>query len=453
MRPLDRAPNRRAVPSPRRDGVALALFVIFASTLAFATRVAAADTPFASAADQSGIAGVFAHHGYFLGFLVVLLGGLALNLTPCVYPLIGVTIAYFGNQSAAPRKVVTLAILYVLGIALMFSAVGVAVALSGGLFGAALENPYVLITIAAMLLLLAASSFGLYSLQPPQWMMRRAGPARPGYIGAVVMGLGMGVVAAPCIGPIVLGLLLMVERSGSPLFGFALFFTLAIGLGLPYIALALAAGSIRQLPRSGAWLAWVEQLFGFILIGLALYFLDPLVPNRLITRMLPFYAAAVGIFLGFISPAGRNWRPFMILRLILGTTAVAAFLWMALHFNQTRTALKFVPYDSTALAAARNDHKPVVLDFSADWCVPCREMERTTFTDPAVVKGAQGFLLMRANLTADNSANQALTKHYNVQGVPTTIFFDSAGQIRERRVGYIGPSDFLNYLHTSAPVS
>ena len=414
-----------------------------------ATRAFAADTAFA--ASQSGIAGVFAHHGYLLGFLVVLLGGLALNLTPCVYPLIGVTIAYFGNQSAGPRKVVGLAILYVLGIALTFSTVGVAVALSGGLFGAALENPYVLITIAAMLLLLAASSFGLYSLQPPQWLMRRAGPARPGYLGALLMGLGMGVVAAPCIGPIVLGLLLMVEENGNPFFGFALFFTLAIGLGLPYIALALAAGSIRQLPRSGAWLAWVEQLFGFVLIGLALYFVAPLIPNRLITRMLPFYAAAVGIFLGFISPAGRNWRPFMILRTILGTAAVAAFIWMAIHFNQTSPTLRFVPYDSTVLASARNDHEPVVLDFSADWCIPCREMERTTFTDPAVVKGTKGFLLMRANLTADNPANEALTKRFHIQGVPTTLFIDASGQVRERRVGYIGPSDFLKYLQTSAP--
>jgi thiol:disulfide interchange protein DsbD len=412
--------------------------------------VAAAGAFASAGADQSGIAGVFVNHGYFLGFVVVLLGGLALNLTPCVYPLIGVTIAYFGNQSAGPRKVITLAVLYVLGIALMFSAVGVAVALSGGLFGAALENPYVLIAIAAMLLLLAASSFGFYSLQPPQWMMRHAGSARPGYLGAILMGLGMGVVAAPCIGPIVLGLLLMVERSGSAVFGFALFFTLAIGLGLPYIALALAAGSIRQLPRSGAWLAWIEQLFGFILIGLALYFLDPLVPNRLITRMLPFYAAAVGIFLGFISPAGRNWRPFMILRTVVGAASVMAILWMAFHFNQSPAALKFVPYNSIALAAARNDHKPIVLDFSADWCVPCREMERTTFTDPAVVKGAHGFVLMRANLTTDNPSNEALIKHFNVQGVPTTIFIDSAGTVRERRAGYIGPSDFLQYLKASA---
>ncbi|HTT75199.1 MAG TPA: cytochrome c biogenesis protein CcdA [Candidatus Binataceae bacterium] len=435
--------------SGARIAAALALYAVFGLVPGLATRAFAADTAFA--ASQSGIAGVFAHHGYLLGFLVVLLGGLALNLTPCVYPLIGVTIAYFGNQSAGPRKVVGLAILYVLGIALTFSTVGVAVALSGGLFGAALENPYVLITIAAMLLLLAASSFGLYSLQPPQWLMRRAGPARPGYLGALLMGLGMGVVAAPCIGPIVLGLLLMVEENGNPFFGFALFFTLAIGLGLPYIALALAAGSIRQLPRSGAWLAWVEQLFGFVLIGLALYFVAPLIPNRLITRMLPFYAAAVGIFLGFISPAGRNWRPFMILRTILGTAAVAAFIWMAIHFNQTSPTLRFVPYDSTVLASARNDHEPVVLDFSADWCIPCREMERTTFTDPAVVKGTKGFLLMRANLTADNPANEALTKRFHIQGVPTTLFIDASGQVRERRVGYIGPSDFLKYLQTSAP--
>src|SRR5204863_7251878 len=170
--------------------------------------------------------------------------------------------------------------------------------------GAAMQNPYVLSAIALMVLALAASSFGFFVIQPPQFMAQWAGAARPGYAGSFLMGLGMGVVAAPCIGPIVLGLLLMVERSGSPLFGFALFFTLAIGLGMPYVALALAAGSIRQLPRSGEWLAWIEQLFGFVLIGLAIYFLDPVIPNHLMTRALPFYAAASGIWLGFVSRAG-----------------------------------------------------------------------------------------------------------------------------------------------------
>src|SRR5258708_14879695 len=200
---------------------------------------------------------IFSHHGSLLGFLAVFLGGLALNLTPCVYPLIGVTIAYFGNQGGSQRRVMTLAIFFVLGIAITFSSVGVAAALSGGMFGAAMQNRFVLLALAAILLGLAASSFGLFSLTAPQWLLQRAGTAHPGNAGALLMGLGMGVVAAPCIGPVVLGLLLMVERSGSAIFGFALFFTLALGLRVPYIALAMAAGQLRRMPRSGEWLRWI----------------------------------------------------------------------------------------------------------------------------------------------------------------------------------------------------
>jgi thioredoxin:protein disulfide reductase len=394
------------------------------------------------------LAHVFASHGYFLGFLIVLLGGLALNLTPCVYPLIGVTVAYFGFEGGGPRKVVILALIYVLGIALMFSGVGVAVALSGGLFGSILQNPYVLGAIAAMLLALAASSFGLFALQPPQWLLRPAGVARPGYVGALVMGLGMGVVAAPCIGPIVLGLLLMVQRSGSAFFGFALFFTLAIGLGLPYVGLALAAGSIRSLPRAGEWLAWVEQLFGLVLVGLALYFLDPVVGNRVITRLLPYYAAGAGIFLGFITSKARNWRPFLIFRSALGALSVVLLVYMLLASRGPRSELTFETFDQNLLQRARAQGKPVVVDFSADWCVPCREMEHTTFVDPAVVREASGFVRLRANLTAENPQNQALIKRFNVEGVPTTVFIDSTGAIRKRRVGYVGPAEFLRYLQT-----
>jgi thioredoxin:protein disulfide reductase len=385
---------------------------------------------------------VFAHHGWVLGFLAVLLGGLALNLTPCVYPLIGVTIAYFGNQGGGPRQVFALAVAYVLGIALMFSAVGVAVALSGGLFGAAMQNPVVLSAIAAMLVGLALSSFGVFALQPPQWLMNRAGIARPGYAGALLMGLGMGVVAAPCIGPIVLGLLLMVERSQNPLFGFALFFTLAVGLGLPYVALALAAGSIRQLPRSGEWLAWVEQLFGFVLIGLAIYFLDPVIPRHVMGRMLPFYAAAAGIWLGFGTRAGRAWRPFLVFRAAMGTAAVAALIYFALP-RVTPRSLTFEPFDSSLLASAGQTGKPVLIDFSADWCIPCREMEHSTFLNPSVVKEASRFVRLRADLTHQDKTNQDLMSKFQIQGVPTTVMIDSSGRVQVQKVGYMGSDEFL----------
>ncbi|HUA34091.1 MAG TPA: cytochrome c biogenesis protein CcdA [Candidatus Binataceae bacterium] len=395
-----------------------------------------------SDSEPGSIERIFISHGWIVGFLAVLLGGLALNLTPCVYPLIGVTIAYFGNQGGGPRRVLILAITYVLGIALMFSTVGVAVAMSGGLFGAALQNPWVLSGIAAMLVMLAGSSFGFFTIQPPQWLMQRAGTARPGYAGALLMGLGMGVIAAPCIGPIVLGLLLMVERSADPLFGFALFFTLAVGLGLPYIALAMAAGSIRRLPRSGEWLAWIEQLFGFILLGLALYFLDPISPNHLMTRILPFYAAGVGIYLGFITRHGRNWQPFLVLRSTLGIASAAALVWLLIP-RAAPPALKFEPYDAQVLATAAVQKKPVLIDFSADWCIPCREMEHSTFVDPGVVSEASRFIKLRANLTAQDKINDDLTHQYDIQGVPTTLLIDSSGKVSNRKVGYIGPKEFL----------
>ncbi len=398
-------------------------------------------------APGSELANIFVAHGMLIGLFAVLLGGLALNLTPCVYPLIGVTIAYFGNQGGGPRKIAVLAAIYVLGIALTFSLAGVAVALSGGLFGAALQNPLVLIAIAAMLLVLAASSFGLFSLKPPQWLMRRAGAARPGYLGSLVMGLGMGVVAAPCIGPIVLGLLLMVERSASPVFGFALFFTLAIGLGLPYIALALAAGHIKALPRSGEWLAWVEQLFGFVLVGLALYFLDP-VARGWTMRLMPYYAVAAGIFLGFITPAGRQWRPFLVFRSALGALSLGVLAWLLL-FPAAKPAaqLSFDPYDVSVLNQARAEKKPVVIDFSADWCIPCREMVRTTFRDPAVIEAASHFVRLQADITETNRRNSQLAMQYEIKGVPTTVFIDKHGRILKREVGYLDAHRFLYDLH------
>lgn len=259
------------------------------------------------------------------------------------------------------------------------------------------------------------------------------------------MGLGMGVVAAPCIGPIVLGLLLLVERSQSPLFGFALFFTLAVGLGLPYVALALAAGSIRRLPRSGEWLRWIEQLFGLVLVGLALYFIDPIVPNRLVSRILPFYAVAAGIFLGFVSPAGRNWRPFWVMRLAMGTLSVAAFAYLLIPGRLSAT-VSFEPYNGNLLATARENRKPVVIDFRADWCIPCGEMDKTTFADPAIVSLAPRFLWLRADLTAKDHKTDGLVDQFEIQGVPTTVFIDSQGKIRKRVVGYIGPRDFLDDL-------
>src|SRR5438093_4107049 len=232
------------------------------------------------AGGQDQVAGWIARWGYPLTFLWVALVGVALNLTPCVYPLISVTVAFFGRRTGAEgAHILRRALLYVLGICVTFSTLGVTAALTGSLFGSALQRPAVLAAIALVLVGLAGSNFGFYQLRLPSPIMQRLGRVGEGDVGAFFMGLTMGVVAAPCIGPAVLALLLFVGAQQLVALGFALFFVLGLGLGAPYLALAALAGRLRVLPRAGAWLEWVERVFGFLLLGLALYFVSPLLPD------------------------------------------------------------------------------------------------------------------------------------------------------------------------------
>jgi thiol:disulfide interchange protein DsbD len=379
--------------------------------------------------------------------LIFLVGmGLALNLTPCVYPLISVTLAYFGGQSRNRRsRVIGLASLYALGIALTFSVLGVVAALSGGLFGAALQKPATLLAIAGLLVVLALSNFGLYSLQPPSWLLQKAGAAGVGMTGALFMGLTMGLVAAPCVGPIIVGLLVAVGSLGDPVLGFVLFFALAVGLGSPYVALGAFAGSLRRLPRSGEWLVWVEHLFGFLLLGLALFFVSPLLPREMLVWVVPIFVAGTGIVLGFFDPHGSTLRFFAVVKHAFGVVAILIAAWIALP-GAARAGIPWQSFSEAALAEARAQRRPAVVDFRADWCLPCVEMEHTTFVDPMVRRKAEAFAMLQADVTAMSPDNEDLLSRYDVLGVPTTLFYDRSGRERQRVVGYIKPEDFLKLM-------
>ncbi len=391
---------------------------------------------------------------YGLGFTLALVAvmGLGLNLTPCVYPLISVTLAYFGGQARERRgRVLSLASLYALGIALTFSALGVSAALSGGLFGRALQHPTTLVALAAVMVALALSNFGLYSLQPPSWLLQRVGGASVGASGALVMGLTMGIVAAPCVGPVVVGLLAAVGAHGDPWLGFVLFFALAAGLGAPYVALAAAAGSIARLPRAGEWLVWVERLFGFVLLGLALYFVSPLLPPRVAAWGAALLLVIGGAVLGFLDHSGAGGRAFAAVRLSVGALALAAALWTFLP-SAERALIPWQPFSAQALEAARAAGKPSVVDFRADWCLPCLEMERTTFAAPEVAAGSSPFVMLQADVTEISGETEDLLNRYEVLGVPTTIFYDRHGKERHRAVGYVSPGDFVKLLEETRKV-
>jgi thiol:disulfide interchange protein DsbD len=414
------------------------------STSAAAPPAASApQVPAAPANVGADVGNWIARRGLVVTLLLVMLLGLGLNLTPCVYPLISVTIAYFGTQGHHRSvRVAALAAIYVLGITISFAVVGVAAALSGGIFGAALQKPPVLLFIAGVLVVLALSCFGLYQLQPPAWLMRRVSGSTQGAAGALFMGLTMGIVAAPCVGPVVLGLLVFVGSQRSLWLGLELFSALGLGMGLPYLALAMAAGSIKALPRSGEWLVWIERLFGFMLLGLAAYFIGPLLPLTPKRLLLPALLFIGGMYLGFIDRSGRRVRYFRSIQRVTGIVAVLVAVWLAAP-PQAESAIRWQALEPASVAAAHAAGLPAIIDVVADWCIPCHEMERTTFADPEVRRQAARFAMLKADITRENDETSALVEQYQVKGVPTVIFVDRSGTEVHRLVGYVAADEML----------
>jgi len=294
-------------------------------------KITFASTGGGGSASDGGLGSTVASRGWFVGFLLVFLGGLALNLTPCVYPMIPITVSYFGGQSGGRgSRTVLLAVLYLLGMATMYSVLGLVAALTGSLFGSALQSPFVLAFVALVMVALSMSMFGFYEIRIPLKLAGIAGTAKQGVAGSFMMGLTVGIVAAPCIGPFVLGLLTFVGETGNPVLGFSLFFTLAIGLGLPFVVLAIASGNISQLPKSGEWMEWIRKMFGVILLGMALYFLRPVLGDPVYFGALGLLLIAGGVMLGFIFRVTSTALFFNAFRRFVGVAAPLYGLYLIL---------------------------------------------------------------------------------------------------------------------------
>jgi len=410
-----------------------------------------------SAQPPNKIAELITSKGLALTLLFVFLSGLLLNTTPCVYPIIPITIGFFVNQGASqagkPKlsRTFSMALMYVLGMAITYSVLGVIASLSKGLFGAALQNPIVLVVLAAVMVALALSMFGVYEFKLPEALNRFATSSTQstsGIIGALVMGLTMGIVAAPCIGPFVLALLVFVGEKGDPVYGFFMFFVLSLGLGLPYLVLGTFSGAIKALPRSGLWMVTVRKVFGLVLIGMALYFLMPLLGNYTTYIFITFFVLSA-LYLIFWEAGKTKPRQFAWVLRLVGVGAAVIAVVMAMP-KKIEAEIVWQPYSEQALADARKAGKGVIIDTFADWCIPCKELDKLTFTDSAVKKEAERFITLKLNLTSNDPNSEAgrARQRFAIRGVPTILFVDPSGkEIGDLRLeGFEKPAVFLGRM-------
>jgi thiol:disulfide interchange protein DsbD len=287
--------------------------------------------------------------------------------------------------------------------------------------------------------------FGVYEFKLPDSWVAKAGGAKSGVFGALFMGLTMGIVAAPCIGPFVLGLVTLVGSKGDPFYGFIMFFFLALGLGFPYLFLALFSGKIKSLPKAGFWMEAVKHIFGFLLIGMAIYFLAPLFPEEVNTYLLPIYMILAALYLLSFDKLANEITGFRIFKIVFSTAVIV--LGAYLLWPSEKKSPEWLTYSDRAYEASLQSNKKIMLDFYADWCIPCKEYDALTFTDPRVIELSKEFDNYKLDLTKTMSEKtERIRNKFKIVGMPTIILIDSKGNEAERITGFLNAKEFLDIM-------
>ena len=390
--------------------------------------------------------------------------GLGLAFTPCVLPMLPLLSAIVIGQNQRPNmwRAFALSFVYVQGMALTYTLLGLIVAAIGLPFQVALQHPYVMIGLSIIFVLLALSMFGVFTLQLPSSLQTKLSllsqQQKAGALGGVfLMGMIAGLVASPCTSAPLSGALLYVAQSGDLFTGAITLYLLALGMGVPLILITLFGNKI--LPKSGMWMETVKKLFGFVMLALPVFLISRILPDEWTSRLWAMLGTAFFIWFAFQMPKNGTGWVFRILFLVAAMISVKplqTWVWGETSTpsaveNKAVSHVEFKQVKSEAelqQVLAENNKPLVMLDLYADWCVACKEFEKETFSDPSVQKAFGDMLLLQVDMTKNSEENRALMTKYKVLGLPTILFFSRDGkEIEGSRVnGFMPPVEFLQWI-------
>ncbi len=442
---------------------------------AIANAAASGTTSAETGSDLQRLIDKYGFWGYFAALGLAFITGLLLSFSPCTYPMVPITVSIFAGQQRSVGRGFIMSLFYVGSMAVVYGIMGLIVSLVGGVFGAWLASPPVVIGIVIVFVIFSLSMFGLYELQVPASLRSKLGrgAGSGGIGGAIVLGIVAALVVSPCVGPFVAGILLYIATTGSPIVGFLVLFVFALGLGTLYVIIGTFSSAISKLPGSGGWMGQVKKFFGFVLLLMAVYFLQTLISPEITALIAGLLLLALGVFGGGLDRLTPESGFFLrlkkfvgIIALLIGIYLIGGLIlrsgvilppaseWLGSRSTAAESAesKSLIAWDSdleAALTRAKASSQPVLIDTWATWCVNCKILEKRTFNNPAVAAEAARFVAVKVQLESSNTPvtrdfmRRFGLRHYSL---PTTLLLDSQGNVKRILQGVIEPSEMIAEL-------
>ena len=428
-----------------------------------------------SLSEEESIASTLKSKSFGIVLLTFFGFGLLLALTPCIFPMIPIlsSIIVAQGEGMTAKRGFWLSLVYVLSMALTYTIAGVFAGLFGANIQAALQNPWVISLFSLLFVALAFSMFGFYEIGLPASIQSKLSRTsdeagkKGGIVGVAIMGFLSALIVGPCVAPPLAGALIYIGQTGDALLGGAALFVMSLGMGAPLLLIGMGAG--RFMPKPGGWMTTVSKIFGVVMLGVAVWMLSRIIPESVTMGLWSVLFIVSAVYMGVFEPLGSErssnalFKGIGLIFFIYGLFLFFGTFTGAKNPLDPLVAIKELSYSKTPLTSSlqfetvkslddlltkiKNSNKPVILDFRADWCVSCKELEESTFKDLKVIDALRDYNLYQVDVTQNSDEQKRMMKHFGIYGPPAILFFKNGDEIKQKRVsGYKSPSEFLEII-------